>query len=254
MITSKLNRSISQGAHARSRALFSSLLLPFRVAMIMAALLSMAGCAGSLGGSAQSELHEHPGTPASRETQGVLTPSSSSVSFGNVMVGTSTAQLVSLKNTGRSNVKISSVSVNGNDFTVSGGSNATLTPDKSVTISVNFSASGEGKAQGQVSVSSNASNPLLTIAITATGVVQPAQHTVNLSWQPSTSSVAGYHVYRGSTVENLSRLTGTADTATTYSDSSVQNGQTYVYAVSSVDSKNAESAQSDPITVTIPSN
>jgi hypothetical protein len=168
-------------------------------------------------------------------------------------VGTSTAQLVSLKNNGRSNVKISSVSVNGNSFTVSGGSNVTLTPDQSVTISVNFSASGAGRAEGQVYISSDASNPLLTIGVTAMGVTSP-QHTVNLSWQPSTSSVAGYHVYRGSTTDNLSRLTGTVDTATTYSDSSVQNGQTYVYAVTSVDSKNAESAQSDPITVTIPSN
>jgi len=219
----------------------------------MAALLSLAGCAGSLGGSADTELHDHPGTPASRETRGVLTPSSSSVSFGNVTVGTSTAQLVSLKNTGRSNVKVSSVSVNGNGFSVSGGSKATLTPDQSVTISVNFSASGEGKAQGQVSVSSDASNPLLTIGITAMGVTSP-QHTVNLFWQPSTSSVAGYYVYRGSSAESLSKLTVTTDTATTYSDRSVQNGQTYVYAVTSVDSKNAESAQSDPVMVTIPGN
>jgi len=252
MIT-KLNRTISRGAQARLRILFSSLLLPFRVAMIMAALSSLAGCAGSLGGSADTELHDHPGTPASRETQGVLTPSSASLSFGNVTVGTSTAQLVSLKNTGRSNVKISSVSVNGNGFSVSGGSKATLTPDQSVTISVNFSASGEGKAQGQVSVSSDASNPLLTIGITAMGVTSP-QHTVKLSWQPSTSFVAGYYVYRGSSVENLSKLTVATDTATTYSDSSVQNGQTYVYAVTSVDSKNAESAQSDPVMVTIPGN
>jgi hypothetical protein len=168
-------------------------------------------------------------------------------------VGTSTAQLVSLKNNGRSNVKISSVSVDGNSFTVSGGSNVTLTPDQSVTISLNFSASVAGKAEGHVSVSSDASNPLLTIGVTAMGVTSP-QHTVNLSWQPSTSSVAGYHVYRGSITDSLSRLTGIADTGTTYSDSSVQNGQTYVYVVTAVDSKNVESAQSDPITVMIPSN
>jgi hypothetical protein len=51
-----------------------------------------------------------------------------------------------------------------------------------------------------------------------------------------------------------SKLTGTINTATSYSDNSVQSGQTYVYTVTSADSKNSESAPSAPVTVTVPSN
>jgi len=181
----------------------------------------------------------------------MLTPSSPNVSFGKVTIGTSTAQLVSLKNTGGTNVRISSVSVSGDGFSVSGGSNMTLTPDQSVTISVNFSAAGEGLAQGTVSVSSNASNNLLTIDVTATGV-QATKHSVTLSWQPSTSIVTGYFVYRGPSASSLSKLTNRVEKSISYTDRSVATGETYVYAVTSVDSKSTESEGSDPVTVTIP--
>jgi len=80
------------------------------------------------------------------------------------------------------------------------------------------------------------------------------QHYVSLEWQPSTSVVVGYYVYRGATPDTLSKLTGMIDTATSYSDSSVVNGQTYVYAVTAVDSENVESALSTSVTVMIPGN
>jgi hypothetical protein len=175
------------------------------------------------------------------------------VSFGDVTIGTSTAQLVSLKNTGGSNVKISAVSVSGSGFSVSGGSNMTLTPDQSVTISVNFTASGAGLVQGTVSVSSNASNKVLAIGVTATGV-EAAQHSVTLTWQPSTSVVHGYFVYRGPTASNLSKLNNEAATSTSYTDRSVASGETYVYEVTAVDPKSTESTPSTPVTVTIPAN
>jgi hypothetical protein len=173
------------------------------------------------------------------------------VSFGNVTIGTSTAQLVSLTNTGSSSVKISSVSVSGSGFSVSGGSNRPLTPSQSVTISVNFSVSGAGLAQGTISVLSNASNKVLTMGVTATGV-QATQHSVTLSWQPSSSVVTGYFVYRGPSASSVSKLTNKAEMSMSYTDRSVASGETYVYAVSSIDSKNMESERSEAVTVTIP--
>jgi hypothetical protein len=158
---------------------------------------------------------------------------------------------VSLKNTGASSIQISSVSISGNGLSLSGGSNVTLTPEQSVTLSVNFSPSAAGAVQGALSVLSNASNRSLTIGITATAVAEA--HTVDLSWQASSSTVLGYYVYRGAGVSSLSKLTGTIDPNTSYADSSVQDGQTYVYAVTSVGSDNVESVPSIPITVTIPS-
>ena len=80
------------------------------------------------------------------------------------------------------------------------------------------------------------------------------QHYVSLTWQPSTSVVVGYYVYRGATPDTLSKLTGMIDTATSYTDNSVVDGQTYVYAVTAVDSENVESALSTSVTVMIPGN
>lgn len=174
------------------------------------------------------------------------------MAFGNVAVGTSTAQLVTLTNTGGSNVNISSVAVTGSGLSASGGSNVTLTPNQSVTVSVNFDPTGAGQVTGTLSISSNASNPALQIGVTGTGFVQAVQHSVSLNWQPSTSVVVGYYVYRGPAADNLSKLTGTID-ATSYTDSTVSDGQSYTYAVTAVDSSNIESAQSTPVTVTIPS-
>jgi Abnormal spindle-like microcephaly-assoc'd, ASPM-SPD-2-Hydin len=225
---------------ATSRILSSVFIRVFGTAALVAGLLSMAAC---MGGGVYNSIEAGP-----------LRASSSTVSFGNVTVGTSTAQLVSLENTGTSNVKISSVMVSGKGLSVSGGSKVTLSPDQSVTFSVNFSPSGEGSVQGAVTVSSDARHSPLRIPITGKGVTQAAQHTVNLSWQPSSSVVLGYYVYRGPAASNLSKLTGTIDPSTSYVDSSVQGGETYVYAVTSVASNNVESAPSSPVTVTIPSN
>jgi hypothetical protein len=183
----------------------------------------------------------------------VLSASSTSVAFGNVAVGTSTAQLVTLTNTGSSNVSISSVSVTGSGLSVSGGSNVTLTPNQSVTISVNFSPATEGQVQGNLSVASNASNSLLQIGVSGTGFVQSVQHIVNLTWQPSTSTVVGYFVYRGTPQDvNFSKLNTSPNQSTSYADNTVTSGLTYLYSVTSVDSSNVESSPSNQITVTIP--
>ncbi len=47
-------------------------------------------------------------------------------------------------------------------------------------------------------------------------------------------------------------LTSSVDTQTTYTDSTVQAGQTYDYIVASVDDSGVESAPTSPIAVTIP--
>jgi len=85
--------------------------------------------------------------------------------------------------------------------------------------------------------------------------VTSTPHTATLSWNPSTSAVMGYYVYRGSksggpyAKVNLSPVTGT-----TYTDNAVQSGQTYFYVVTAVDSYSVESALSNEISAIIPSN
>ena len=79
-------------------------------------------------------------------------------------------------------------------------------------------------------------------------------HTVDLSWHASTSTVAGYNVYRSVaaggpyTKLNLSLITGTS-----YIDSAVQAGQTFYYVATALDANNNESAYSNQATAVVPS-
>jgi hypothetical protein len=182
-----------------------------------------------------------------------LTASATSVGFGSVAVGTPVTKTINLTNSGATNITISGVSIAGSAFRASGGTNATLTPNSSVTISVSFDPTSAALAQGTLSISSSASNAALSIPLTGTGTAAPAaQHSVALNWQPSASQITGYFVYRGASASSTSRLFVTAIAATTYTDTSVANGQTYYYAVTSVDSNDVESAPSNEISVTIP--
>src|ERR1035437_2853919 len=170
----------------------------------MRALATTIALAGLLG-AAGCGLAGLPGTSGGKggtSSTAVLTASSTKVNFGNVTVGASTAQLVTLTNTGKANVNISTVAVTGSGFSASGGSNVILTPNQSVTISVNFDPPSAGGLQGTLSVSSNASNPMLQIGLSVSGLPQTGQqtgqqtvpHSVTLNWQPSLSQVIGYFV------------------------------------------------------------
>ena len=181
-----------------------------------------------------------------------LTASSMSVSFGSVTVGTPSGLIVTLTNVGTANVTISTVSATGSGFSASGGTNVTLAPNKSVNVTVSFNPTGVGGAQGNLSISSNASNSVLQIGLSGTGVAQVVVHKVTLNWQASVSAVIGYFVYRGTSVNGLVRLSSSVDPSTSYMDTGVPGGQTYYYAVTAVDSSNVESTQSSPISVIVP--
>jgi Abnormal spindle-like microcephaly-assoc'd, ASPM-SPD-2-Hydin len=181
-----------------------------------------------------------------------LSSSSASMSFGNVNVGSSATQNISVTNTGNSNVNISSITASGAGFSETGGSNETLTPNQSTNISVTFKPSAAGNASGNIIVTSNAQNSPLTIPLSGSGV-QSAPPSVALAWQPSTSQVIGYFVYRKlPTDKTYTKLNSTVDPSTSYTDTNVATSTTYDYAVTSVDSSNVESAFSNQVTVNIP--
>jgi hypothetical protein len=202
------------------------------------------------------------GSPSSAMTIGMsatvvsaltqLTPSSSPVNFGNGVVGVAETQNVTLTNTGNSNVSISSVSTSGVGFSASGGANVTLTPNQAVSVTVTFDAANTGPVAGNLMVMSNGA--ALQIVLVGTGVNTPLQHSVGLHWDPSTSTVTGYYVYRGDGLNGpLSRLVVSTIPTTSYTDSSVVSGQAYNYAVTSVDLDSVESTFSNQVSLTVPS-
>jgi len=213
---------------------------------------STGGSTGSGGSSSSGGSSGSGGSSSGGSQTSQLSPSSAQVSFGNVTVGSSTSQLVTLTAAGTADVKISSVTASGSGFSVSGGSNVTLTPSQSVTISVAFQPSAAGSATGKLTVSSNASNSSLGISLSGDGVAASTHHSVALNWQPSSTPVIGYFVFRGSSESNLARLNVNDLATTSYTDKSVVNGQTYVYAVKSINASSVLSGYSNPVTVTVP--
>jgi hypothetical protein len=183
----------------------------------------------------------------------MLTSNVGSLNFGSVNIGSNKVLSATISNSGNSNVSISSVSLSGPGFTAGGvSSGLTLTPGQSATLNVTFTPNSAGTAAGTVTVASNATNSPLNLSLAGSGV-QPVPHSSTLSWNPSTSSVTGYFAYRGTTSGGpYTKLNSSATASTSFTDSTVQSGQTYFYVVTSVDSSGVESDYSNQVSGTIP--
>jgi sorbitol-specific phosphotransferase system component IIA len=185
----------------------------------------------------------------------VLTPSPASLSFGSVSDGTTASKQVNLQNTGTGNVDISTVTITGSGYTFSGVANGTnLTPGQTAVLTVNFDPSTTGSLPGTVTVKSNAAGSPLSIGLSGTGTSGSSPHSVALAWDPSSSSVVGYYVYRSSKPSGpFKKLNTTPNSNTGYTDSNVTDGLMYFYYVTAVNSEGIESSDSNQISVTIPS-
>jgi Abnormal spindle-like microcephaly-assoc'd, ASPM-SPD-2-Hydin len=184
----------------------------------------------------------------------VLGLSSSTLSFGNVNVGSTGSMTSTVTNNGNSNVTISGVNVSGTGFNGSGiTSGETLTPNQSVTVTAQFAPGAAGAVSGSVSITSNATNSPTAIALSGTGVAA-TPHSVSLSWTASSSPVSGYNVYRGTTSNGPypTKLNPSLVTSVDFTDSTVADGTTYYYVVTSVNSSNVESTDSNQATAVIP--
>ena len=110
------------------------------------------------------------GAGAGVATTSTLGANPGSVAFGSVVVGTNSSQTIMLTNSGNTSVTISQASVSGTGFSMSGMSSPmTLTAGQSTSLSAVFNPAAAGSASGTITVSSNASDPTLTIALSGTG-------------------------------------------------------------------------------------
>jgi hypothetical protein len=116
---------------------------------------------------------------------GTLTSSASTLSFGDVNSGsTSAAQTVTVTNPGTSAVSVSSVSVTG-DYTQTDTCGSSIAAGGSCTVSVRFAPTSGGPLTGTLSVATSAPGSPLTVALSGTGVTA----TTNLALgQPATAS------------------------------------------------------------------
>ena len=188
---------------------------------------------------------------------GQLVTDPTSLTFGTVTVGNSSARTVTAMAI-LASVTISQASVMGDGFSVTGPAlPTTLTAGQSASFAVSFSPPTTGSFTGKIYLISNAANVPTTIVVSGTGVdaSPPPSHSVALSWDASTSTdVVGYYVSRGTQSGGpYARLTSSPITATVYTDSSVAAGATYYYVVTALAGNGLESDYSNQASATIPS-
>ena len=149
-------------------------------------------------------------SPASPAQTYLLSASTSSLSFGNALVGSSAAQTIALTNSGTGSVTISQAAVSGAGFSVSGCSGAvTLAAGQSLTLTVGFAPATTGSAAGSISVVSSATNSPATIALSGTGVQ------AQISVVPTSVSFGNVAVGVSNTQSLTIRNAGTANLSVT---------------------------------------
>lgn len=146
---------------------------------------------------------------------GQLTPNPTSLSFGNVVVGNSKNLTETLTNSGGSTVTISAASVSGAGMSLSGISvPVTLNAGQSTTFTVTFAPTAAGAVSGNVTITSNGSNPNLNIGVSGTGVA-PGMLTAN----PTSLAFGNVQVSSSSSLTEM--LTNSGGTSVTISQANV---------------------------------
>jgi len=151
-------------------------------------------------------------------------------------------------------VQITGITVSGSGYSLSGaGTPVGLSAGQTLTFSVIFAPTNAGSATGTVTITSNATGSPATIGLSGTGVT-PKTYSVALTWDASTSTVVGYYVYRSTTSgTGYAKLNASSPTTgLTYTDTTVQDGTTYYYVTTAVDSAGNESTYSNQATANIP--
>ncbi len=143
---------------------------------------------------------------------GQLSSNPSSEAFGNVTVGSQQTASETVTNTGGASVSITQATISGTGFTLSGITvPLTLTAGQSATFTVAFTPQTTGTASGNVIVTSNASNPTLTIPLSGTGIAPQAGQ---LSVTPATLALGNVVVGQSGTASGSLSASGGSVTVT----------------------------------------
>lgn len=220
----------------------AGLMSRYTPALVLIAATLLTGCGG--------------GTVASKTGTGdvaTLSASPSNIGFGNVTVGSSSSQPGTLT-AGSSATTVTSASWNGQGYSVNGiRFPVTLTAGQSVHYTITFAPQASGDASGSITFISDASNSPTMQTLTGSGT-QSVAHGVDLSWDPSPSSVIGYNIYRGTVSGGPYplKLTSSPQSGTSFSDNTVLSGITYFYVATSLDVNSVESSYSNQLTMVVP--
>jgi hypothetical protein len=184
-----------------------------------------------------------------------LSSSATSLNFGSVALNDAQTQTLTITNSGSTAVTVSSVQAAGTGFSIGALTTPfTLAASRSRQITIIFTPTVNGSASGAVTITSNASNSTLRVPLAGTGASSTTTHTVDLSWNGSSSQVSGYNIYRATVTSGpYSKVNSSTIATTTYTDQTVTGGSTYYYTATAVGTNGVESASSNEASVVVPS-
>src|SRR5271169_774426 len=141
-------------------------------------------------------------------TSSTLLANPGSVAFGNVVTGSNGQQLITLTNTGTASVTILTVSASGTGFSTTGlATPQTLAVSQSITFTAQFAPTTVGAVAGNILITSTASDPNVSIALSGTGVQG------NLTANPTSVNFGSLLVGASASVNVTLTNTGTASVA-----------------------------------------
>lgn len=139
---------------------------PLAIFAALAALLVIFGLSSCAGLTSAGTPGGGPGTLGS----GVLTASATTLTYGNVAVGSNATQTLTFTNTGTSTVNIISASISGAGFAAVGGTPlSAILVGQSGTIQIQFAPPSPGAVTGTLTITSDAANTPLTVSLTGIG-------------------------------------------------------------------------------------
>ena len=217
------------------------------VLLLVAGLTFLSGCQG-----VSAKGSDTPGQPS-----GTLSVTPGTLGIGSVTLGSSGTANGTLTAAG-ANVTVTAATTNNSVFTIGGLSlPVTKSSGQSVPFTITFSPAVTGAASATLTVTSDGQPSTITESLTGTGTSASggggsgSNHSVALSWNPSTSSgITGYNIYRAnytSSCGTFSKINGSLDANTVYTDSNVADGSSYCYATTAVDTSNGESSYSNVV-------
>jgi probable HAF family extracellular repeat protein len=184
----------------------------------------------------------------------------SSINFGNVGVGQSANQTITITNQANSTAVLTgNVGILSAPFSVvSGGGPFNLNPGQSLSVTVQFSPTTVGKASASLSITYNATNQTSPTNVTlgGIGVLVPAPNVVISSISGPSTGTPGGRISIQSTVTNQGTLTSSKETVNFYLsfDTKINTGDSLIGKRSIPTLSPAASSGPVSTTVTIPRN
>jgi hypothetical protein len=212
--------TISQATASGHGFSISGLTTPLTLASGQATSFS-AQFAPTSGGNANGTITIASNAPSSPTTismtgtgaQPQMSVTPSSAAFGNVSTGTNNSQTITLSNGGSASLTVSSVSVTGTGFSISGiTAPLTILAGKNATFNAIFAPTASGAVTGSISLVSNAPSSPLAISLSGTGLA--ATKVLSLS----TSSLSFGNVNDGSSNSLSVALTNNGNANVTISN------------------------------------